>query len=182
MFSLKEYKMLFYKWGWMLFCIPLPFSPSMSSTCSPLTQSLSPVWSCRWVIWWGMASGSWSVFPSGAGCRTRPEPPPFPWRAALLLRRSPLNWAWGSAKKGQEVKESLEGLWLAASLPASAAGKAEDEGGVGSKLERGEYLLLRQRVNIRVRDYVLWTRKGLWFNIRSHGISGDESVPGPAIA
>lgn len=36
---------------------------------------------------------------------------------------------------------------------ASAAGKAEDKGGVGCKLGRGENLLLRQRVNIWVRDY-----------------------------
>lgn len=75
-----------------------------------LIHSPSPVWSCRWVIWWGMVLGSWSFFPSDAGCRTRPEPPPSPWRAALLSRISPPNWAWGSAEKGQEIKESPKEL------------------------------------------------------------------------
>lgn len=59
----------------------------------------SPFWSCSCVTWrisWPL--GSRFSSPSGVGYRTKLEPPPSPWRAALRSALSPLSWAWDSKK------------------------------------------------------------------------------------
>lgn len=57
----------------------------------------SPFWSCSCGIWrTNWPPGSRSSSPSDGDCRTRPEPPPFPWRAPQRWALSPQSWASGS--------------------------------------------------------------------------------------
>lgn len=53
-----------------------------------------PSWSCRCETWQvELMSGSRSSSPSGDGYRTKLEPPPSPWTAALRSGLSPQSWA-----------------------------------------------------------------------------------------